>query len=277
MDLSGELHQFVSLSKNCNGDIMPDTPEQEYRKLSKTLIMIPTYNEVGNVAPMIKRLLALKLDADILFIDDNSPDGTGNILDKYAALYENIKVLHHTYKAGIGTAHQYGIEWAYNHCYIRLVTMDGDFTHSPEDIPKLLEYSDNYDIVIGGRHARKDSIEGWTLWRKFVTIGAHQFTTRLLRLPYDATTTFRIYRLDKIPSEIWWMVKSTGYSFFIESLCILNENKFTIYDVPVVFPPRAAGTSKLTIKDMVYWFFIVKKLALQIRTHHRKLYLPVQF
>jgi len=255
--------------------VTQDTYDQDpYRKLSKTLIMIPTYNEVNNVGPMIKRLLALKLDADILFIDDSSPDGTGEVLDTYAALHENITILHHKYKAGIGVAHQYGIEWAYNRRYTRLITMDGDFTHSPEDIPKLLGYSGDYDIVIGGRHALKNSIEGWTLWRKLVTIGAHQFTRILLHLSYDATTAFRVYHIDRIPADIWWLVESTGYSFFIESLCILNENKFAIYDVPVIFPPRAAGTSKLTIKDMINWFFVVKKLALQIRIHYKKLYLP---
>jgi len=241
--------------------------------MPETLIMIPTYQEAENMPPLIFRLTELHLGADILFVDDDSPDGTGKILDKYASVYKNIKVLHRRNKAGIGTAHQYGIEWAYLHNYTRLITMDGDFTHSPEDIPTLLKYADTYDVVIGGRHAQKNSLEGWTPWRKFVTVMAHKFTTRLLRLPYDATTAFRIYNIHKIPLETFKLVESKSYSFFIESLCILNENKFTMYDVPVIFPPRASGTSKLKFGDMVTWFFVVMRLAIQIRTHNEKLYL----
>lgn len=238
---------------------------------SKTLIMIPTYQEVDNIKSLIYRLVELHLDADILFIDDNSPDGTGELLDKCTEKFTNIKVLHRRNKAGIGTAHQYGIEWAYEHNYTKLITMDGDFTHSPEDIPELLTYSDDYDIVIGGRHAKENSLEGWTVWRKFVTTMAHQFTLKLLHLPWDATTAFRIYNIERIPITIFTLVKSKGYSFFIESLCILNENKFTVRDVPVIFPPRASGTSKLRFEDMIKWFMVVMTLAIQIRIHSKKL------
>ena len=242
--------------------------------MSHILIMIPTYNERDNVPSLIDRLLAIKqLDADILFIDDNSPDGTGNVLDHYARTYPRITVLHRPYKAGIGTAHQYGIQWAYDHKYTHLVTMDGDFTHPPEDIVKLLTYSGDYDIIMGGRYsANKDSLEGWAQWRKFLSHLGHQFTTTLLNLNYDATTGFRVYRIDVIPETTFRLVKSKSYSFFIESLCILHENKFTMCDVPVIFPPRSLGTSKLKFKDMVNWLFIVLKLGIEIRIHSKRLY-----
>lgn len=241
--------------------------------MSHIMIMIPTYNEVGNIPSLIERLLKLNLGADIVFVDDNSPDGTGKLLDEYAKKYENIKALHRVYKAGIGTAHQYGIEWAYQHNYTHLITMDGDFTHSPEDIPKLLQHSGDYDIVIGGRHAERErTLKGWTLWRKFLTFTGHQFTSKLLNIPHDATTAFRIYRIDIIPITTFQLVKSKSYSFFFESLCILNENKFTMYDVPVVFPPRATGSSKLQFKDMVQCLLVVLSLGFRRLVHDKSLY-----
>jgi dolichol-phosphate mannosyltransferase len=246
-------------------------------KNSHILIMIPTYNEVGNIPSLIERLVSIRSkagNADILFIDDNSPDGTGNWIDHYAKKYDFISVIHRSGKKGIGTAHQHGIEIAYKLKYTHLITMDGDFTHPPEVIPQLLDHSGDYDIVIGGRHAQKSSLEGWTAYRKLLTFTGHQFTLRLLHLPYDATSAFRVYRIDVIPLGAFKLVKSISYSFFFESLCIMNENKFTIYDVPVVLPPRAAGSSKLKFKDMFQCLILVLKLGIQIRLHDSQLYLP---
>jgi len=234
--------------------------------------MIPTYNERENISPLVERLLKLNLEADILFIDDNSPDGTGNALDHYALKYKNITVIHREYKAGIGTAHQCGIEWAYVHNYTHLITMDGDFTHPPEDIPNLLNYSGDYNIVIGGRHAQKSSLEGWSAYRKLLTFIGHQFTLKLLNLPYDATSAFRIYRIDIIPITTFRLIKSKSYSYFFENLCILNENKFTIYDVPVILPPRATGSSKLKFKDMVQCLLVVLNLGWLRFVHSKNLY-----
>jgi len=241
--------------------------------MPKTLIMIPTYQEADNIQSLVERLVKLQLDADILFIDDNSPDGTGKLLDECALKYKRIKVLHRRYKSGIGTAHQYGIQMAYVDNYTRLITMDGDFTHPPENISALLKYADDYDIVIGGRHAQKSSLEGWAPWRKILTYTAHAFTSTMLYLPYDATSAFRIYNIEKIPERTFKLIHSKSYSFFFESLCILNENKFTIYDVPVVLPPRTLGSSKLKFKDMAYSLFLVLKLGLRIRIHDKKLYI----
>jgi dolichol-phosphate mannosyltransferase len=253
--------------------------ETPIKKNSHILVMIPTYNEVGNVPSLVERLLKVRPDAgnaDILFIDDNSPDGTGQWLDNYAKKYDCISVLHRPKKNGIGNAHTYGIITAYLRGYTHLVTMDADFTHTPEDIPKLLEKSGEYDIVIGGRHAQKNSLEGWSMWRKFLTQLDHQFTRILLNLPFDATSAFRVYRLDVIPSELFLRAKSDSYPFVFESLCILHENKFTVYDVPVKLPPRASGSSKLKFIDMVKWMLTVFKLGYQIRVHSDAIYKPTK-
>jgi dolichol-phosphate mannosyltransferase len=236
----------------------------------KVLIMIPTYNEIGNVPSLIECLLKLK--KDILFVDDNSPDGTGKLLDEYSDKYDCIKVIHREGKLGIGTAHQRGIEYAYENNYTHLVTMDGDMTHPVKDIPRMISYANNYNIVIAGRHSNNESIKEWELYRQVITIGAHQLTLYFLHLPYDATTAFRIYRIDVIPLSTFKLVQSKGYSFFIESLCILNENKFTIYDIPSIHPTRLSGKSKLKMKDMMYWAYVVLKLGIQIRLHYHKIY-----
>lgn len=244
-------------------------------KNSHILVMIPTYNESGNIHSLIERLITIRQklgNFDILFIDDNSPDRTGDLLDEYNKKYNFISIIHRDGKLGIGTAHQRGIEFAYNLKYTHLITMDGDFTHPPELIPELLSHSGTYNIVIGGRHAKRSSLEGWDVYRKTLTFIGHQFTMRLLHLPYDATSAFRVYRIDIIPQDVFKLVMSESYSFFFESLCILNENKFTIYDVPVVLPPRAAGSSKLKFKDMLQCLILVVTLGFMIRTHNPKLY-----
>lgn len=238
--------------------------------------MIPTYNEINNVPSLVGRLISIRHyigNADIMFIDDNSPDGTGTQLDHYANQYDYISVIHREKKEGIGTAHLHGIALAYSMGYTHLVTMDADFTHPPEFIPRLLEQSGDYDVVIGGRHARKESLEGWTWWRKLLTYVDHQFTVVLLHLPYDSTSAFRVYRLDVIPHKIFEKAKNGSYAFFFEILCILNENKFKICDVPVVLPPRSAGKSKLKYMDIVNWILVAIKLGFKIRLHSKDIYL----
>ena len=249
-----------------------------YKKSSHILVMVPTYNEIDNIDIFVKRLISVRSSPmsgkfDVLFIDDNSPDGTGNELDLYSQQYDFISVIHRQKKAGIGTAHRVGISEAYNRGYTHLVTMDADFTHPPEFIPLLLEKSGLYDVVIGGRHAKKESLAGWSAWRKLLTFADHQFTLHWLYLPYDATSAFRIYRIDSIPHGIFTMAGSTGYSFFFEVLCLMNENDISIYDVPVILPPRSAGHSKLRFADMVNWVLTALSLGYRIRIHDKSLYI----
>ena len=220
-------------------------------KDKRTLIFIPTYNERDNVEWLFSGIKALNLSVDILFIDDNSPDGTGKILDKLALTHPELKVVHQAGKAGIGKAHKVGIAWAYKNGYSTLVTMDADLTHSPQDIPRLLEPSQTHHVVVGSRHLQKDSLEGWNLSRKILTRLGNFLTTYVLGMKQDATGAFRVYRLDSIPSELFNAVRSDSYSFFFESLHLLNTNHFTIKEVPIALPPRTYGSSKMQIKDIL--------------------------
>lgn len=239
----------------------------------KIVVMIPTYNERENVRNMWRELSNLGIPLDILFIDDNSPDGTGAVLDEIVRTAPSVVVLHRPGKLGIGSAHLDGIRWVYDHGYTHLVTMDCDFTHSPSDIPDLLKYADNYDVVVGSRHIRKNSLDGWNLWRKCITRGGHILTSILLSMPYDATGAFRLYRLDRIPPEVFDLVTSRGYSFFFESLTILNLNKFCIKEISIVLPPRTYGHSKLRFRDMVHALTFMMTIFWIIRFDRKKMLL----
>ncbi|MBF0296025.1 MAG: glycosyltransferase [Magnetococcales bacterium] len=218
---------------------------------TKRLILIPTYNEADNVEKVIAIIQGLGLKIDLLFVDDNSPDGTGEILAQWAAKDPSIHLMRRPGKLGIGSAHLDGIRWSFDHGYAILVTMDSDLTHSPEEIPRFLELADGTDMVVGSRFNRPDSLPGWIWWRKWMTHTGHFLTSRLLGLPYDATGAFRLYRLDRIPRGIFDMVEYPGYSFFFESLHRLHRNGVTIREVPIVLPARAYGHSKVRLKDIL--------------------------
>jgi dolichol-phosphate mannosyltransferase len=217
----------------------------------RTLIFIPTYNERDNAPELYRQIVALGLDAEILFLDDNSPDGTGRLLDELAAKDPRLHVIHRTGKLGIGSAHVDGINWAYDRGYTRLLTMDCDFTHSPADIPRLLEWADKYDVVVASRWLAPDSLPGWNALRRFLTNFGHFLTRGLLGMPYDATGAFRLYNLEKVPRAVFLAVKSRSYAFFFESLFLLTFNRFTIHEVPIVLPSRMYGHSKMDWREAV--------------------------
>ena len=237
----------------------------------KTLIFIPTYNERDNVTPLCQGIAALGLDAEVLFIDDGSPDGTGGILDALAAANPRLKVLHRPGKLGIGTAHQAGIAYAYDHGYGILVTMDADFTHSPDNIPLLMQRLGDSDVAVGSRYMQKESLAGWNLVRKFLTSIAHVLTRLLLGLKYDSTGAFRVYRLDRIPRGLFSLVESRGYSFFFESLHLLHFNEFKIEEMPIILPPRTYGTSKMSYKDAL------KSLQMLLMTFLKRIFMRGSF
>lgn len=215
----------------------------------RTLIFIPTYNECENVENMCRELLALGLDADIVFLDDNSPDGTGQIIDRLAATHPRVSAMHRTGKLGIGTAHQAGIARAYEQGYDQLITMDCDFTHSPSDLPRLMAESEAFPVVVGSRYMRSGSLPGWNLMRRSLTNLGHFLTKRLLAMPEDATGALRVYDLTKVPHGLFKMVQSGGYSFFFESLFLLVQNGYTVKELPIVLPARTYGHSKMSYKE----------------------------
>ena len=216
-----------------------------------TLIFIPTYNEREHVQGICEQLLALGLQADLLFVDDNSPDGTGQLLDGLVARHANMRVIHRSGKLGVGSAHLDGIAWAYDQGYGQLITLDCDFTHSPADVLKLLGHAPSYDVVVGSRFLAAGSLPDWKWHRRILTHCGHFLTRTLLRIPQDATGALRVYNLKRIPRALFVLVKSRGYSFFFESLFVLLRNGFTVHEVGIVLPARTYGHSKMAVRDIL--------------------------
>lgn len=231
----------------------------------RLLALIPTYNEAENVEEVVGGILSLALDMDMLFVDDNSPDGTGAILDRLAGRYPRLRVLHRPGKSGIGSAHRDGILWAYQQGYQGLVTMDADLTHRPRDILRLLEAAGDKDVVVGSRFINPDSLRDWAWHRRLLTRLGHRLTRVVLGLPQDATNAFRFYRLANIPRGLWDMVESPGYSFFFETLLRLSVSGLRLGEIAIVLPARACGHSKMRFSDIRHSVLFLFVLGLRLR------------
>ncbi len=211
----------------------------------KTLVLIPTYNERENIPKILSQLDDAGIDADILFVDDGSPDGTAEEIDNQRRGNGRIHLIQRGSKLGIGSAHMDGIHWAYENRYDFLVTMDCDLTHAPSDIPELLAALNTADVAVGTRYGNPQSLKGWNWKRKALTHTAHLLTRFFLGVTYDCTGAFRAYRLGTIPVGVFELVESKGYSFFFECLFVLNWNRCRVTEIPICLPPRTYGSSKM--------------------------------
>jgi dolichol-phosphate mannosyltransferase len=241
-----------------------------------TLLFVPTYNERDNAPRMARELVALALDADVLFVDDNSPDGTGKLLEELKKEIPRLIVHHRSGKLGIGTAHSEAIAWAYSQKYKTLVTLDCDFTHSPADIPSMIGAAQNADIAVGSRWVNRDSLPGWNLFRRAMTFLGHGLTKFVLGIPQDASGAFRVYRLDRIPADIFGLVKSKSYAFFFESMFIFNRNKLSIQEISIALPARTYGNSKMSTKVAFNSARYIFELAIQNIRRPEQFLLPSQ-
>lgn len=237
---------------------------------NEILLFTPTYNEAENVSSLIEELLKLGLRADILVIDDNSPDGTGDIVAGMMQNCLNLKLLKREGKLGIGSAHLTALRYAKSEGYRLFVSLDADRSHKPEDIPRLLELKDTHDVVVGSRFQWETSLQEWNLFRRFLTHLGHFLTRTLLQLPYDATGGLRLYRLDRIPITLLDRIESRDYEFFFESLTLLHAAGLKIGELPIDLPARTYGHSKMRIVHMVRGLLSLFRLAWRLAiTRHR--------
>lgn len=220
--------------------------------MQKYLIIIPTYNEIHNVPQLINDLNFNDFDISLLFIDDSSPDGTGNLIDSYIKnSNDKIYVIHRNSKLGVGSAHLEGLKWAFNNGWVNVITIDADGSHRPEDVRKLILIKNKSNVIVCSRWISKDSLPNWSFQRKLITKLGHFLTKHLLKLPYDATNAFRYYKLNNNILNIFDDIKSNGYSFFYESLFLLSNHKIQISEIPISLPARTYGNSKMNIFDMI--------------------------
>lgn len=216
---------------------------------SRTLVFIPTYNERENVRLIIEGLRFNLPGVPILFCDDNSPDGTADLLDALALEFGDITVHRRPSKLGIGSAHKFGIAAARRAGYDQLLTLDCDLTHQPSDVARMLRHGDA-DLVVGTRFARSGSLAHWNWIRSAITRAGHIATRHLLDMPFDATGALRRYRLDRLGTDWLDQVESNGYAFFFESMLVLHRGGAAIEEIPIDLPKRTYGSSKMSVIEV---------------------------
>lgn len=228
----------------------------------KTFIVIPTYNEKENIERLIKKIFNLNIsNLFILIIDDNSPDGTGEIIENLKKYYSQLEIIHRPAKLGLGTAYKTGFEYALKQKADIIFEMDADFSHQPKYIPLILKELENYDLVIGSRYVKGGGMENCQGWRKFLSRLGNYYVEFILGLGIkDATAGFRGYH-SKIFNKIdLKKIISNGYSFQVELVYLVKRKNFTVKEVPIIFPDRKYGLSKIAPKEIFRAITMVLKL-----------------
>ena len=210
-----------------------------------TLIIVPTYNEQDNLPGIVGALG--KLPVDMLVVDDNSPDGTGDMADGFAEKHRYVNVLHRKEKDGLGRAYCAGFEWALKHDYEFIFEMDGDFSHDPKDIPRFLEAVKNADLILGTRYRGGIRVMNWPLSRLILSMGAAKYVKWITGMPFtDPTGGFKCFRRCALESIDIPKVRSNGYSFQIELTHKIWRQGLRVAEVEIVFSDRQEGTSKMS-------------------------------
>ena len=227
----------------------------------KKIIVIPTYDERDNVQPMAEAVLVQVPDANILFVDDNSPDGTGELLDEIATKESRVFVLHREKKEGLGRAYIAGFTWALEREYELICEMDCDFSHDPKALPALLETAAEYDLVLGSRYIGGIRVMNWPMSRLLLSTGAAHYVRFILGMPVcDPTGGFKCFHREVLAAINMDNITSNGYSFQIEMTHTAWMQGFSIKEVPIVFEDRKAGYSKMRANIATEAFMMVLKL-----------------
>lgn len=222
-----------------------------FADLGRILVVVPTYQERENLPVLVPRIRAAVPEADLLVVDDASPDGTGELAEKIAADDPAVSVLHRSAKSGLGAAYLAGFDWALQRGYSAVVEMDADGSHAPEELPRLLAALRDADLVLGSRWVRGGAVRNWPRRRMLLSRGGNLYTRLALGLPVaDATGGYRVYRrrvLDALPLG---EISSQGYCFQVDLAWRTWRAGFRVVEVPITFVERVAGESKMN-RDIV--------------------------
>jgi dolichol-phosphate mannosyltransferase len=215
-------------------------------------VVIPTYNEAENLPKLVSALFALPLeDLQVLVVDDNSPDGTGELAEMLAFEHPGkVSVLHRRAKAGLGTAYIAGFQYSLKAGAQAIAQMDADFSHPPEKLVELVAALQDFDLALGSRYVPGGSVdEGWPVWRKGLSAWANFYARTILGLPTrDVTGGFRLWRRETLVRMPLHLVQSNGYAFMIEMVYIAHQLGFSIGEVPIYFADRRWGQSKMSFR-----------------------------
>jgi dolichol-phosphate mannosyltransferase len=218
----------------------------------RILVSLATYNERDNLAPLVPEIHRMLPAADVLVIDDNSPDGTGKLADEMAGADPRIHVLHRSGKLGLGTAILAGMRYAILHDYDFLINMDCDFSHHPRYLPAILAGMDQRDVMIGSRYVPGGGTRNWPFSRQLLSKGVNSLVRFLLRMPArDASGAYRCYRVSKLRQTELDRIISHGYSFQQEVLYRCRCAGCRIGETPIIFEDRRAGSSKVNMREAI--------------------------
>src|SRR4051794_36673077 len=237
----------------------------------RTVVVLPTYNEAENIVRFLHAVREAAPEADVLVVDDNSPDGTAALAEETASEVGRIKVLRRSGKQGLGAAYRHGFTTAFDEGYEAIVSMDSDFSHDPATIVKMLELlSQGADTVIGSRYVPGGMTVDWPLRRRVLSKWGNRYTAAVLALPVnDCTSGFRAYRADALRAIDPASATAEGYAFLTELVRKLMTSEATIVETPIVFPDRQFGTSKMSGRIIVESMLLVTKWGLFDRTGRR--------
>ena len=225
-----------------------------------TLVFTATYNEADNVENLLNEILSHLPDADILIVDDHSPDGTGPLLDRLATENSRIHVVHRPSKLGLGTAHLLAMKYAMHHNYEHLITMDADFSHNPKYLTIMKQLLEDNDFVIGSRYAKGGRCD-YGLVRTLISRTANTLARYLLGIPtHEATTSYRGFSVDLLRQMALNTIWSDGYSFFMESIFLVRLATRKLAEFPIHFEDRRAGASKISKREIFKAIYNIARL-----------------
>lgn len=232
----------------------------------KAMVVIPTYNECDNIERMVKTILKLEPEFYITIVDDNSPDGTGQIADELALQYPSVHVIHRSGKQGLGTAYVAGFKYALETGANYIFEMDADFSHDPNRLSDFLKFIEDYDLVLGSRYLNGVRVEGWRFRRLLLSKFANIYASYVMVLPiWDFTGGFRCYRREVLEAIDLDQIHSDGYAFQIEMLYHTYKNRFHIKEIPFIFREREHGESKISRHVVWEAFWLVLQLHAPLR------------
>lgn len=239
--------------------------------MSENLVIIPTYDEKENIENVLNRVFELDVAFDVLVVDDNSPDGTSEIVRKLQNKFPQLHLEVRQAKDGLGKAYTHGFKWALKHKYQYIFEMDADLSHNPDDLPRLLStLKNNSDVAIGSRYSHGVNVVNWPMSRVLLSYIASKYARFITRLPIrDATAGFVGYRREVLESLDLNNIKFKGYGFQIEMKFKAWKKGFTLIEVPIIFTNRIAGESKISPNIMGEAVFGI--LMLKIRSLFGKL------
>jgi len=230
----------------------------------KILVIMPTFNEAGNIHNAVSRLFEHNSNIDLLIVDDSSPDGTGKLADDLAKGNKRISVLHRAGKEGLGAAYIAGFRWAFERGYDYLVEMDADGSHRPEDLPKLLAVCENFDLVIGSRYVRGGKTMNWPFYRQWLSHGGNIYARIMLGSKLnDMTAGFRVFNAGFLKNFDLESINARGYSFQIEMAYRTIRSGGRTAEVPITFVEREIGVSKMSTNIVAEALLLMTKFGLR--------------